>query len=73
MDVRGFTGTIIGVVIAIVVTVSVLVPIITDNVLTESSGLSNWSQINTLIEILPLLVILSIVVIVVGSFISKRV
>lgn len=72
MDVKGFTGTIIGVVIAIVVTISVLVPIITDNVLTESSGLSNWSQINTLIEILPLLVILSIVVIVVGSFISKR-
>lgn len=72
MDVKGFTGTIIGVVIAIVVTISVLVPIISDNVLTESSGLSNWSQINTLIEILPLLVILSIVVIVVGSFISKR-
>lgn len=70
MSIGKFTQGLVFAIVAIVLTVTVAVPIITDNQV--ASSVQNASALNSLLNILPLLIIVGIVLGVVGMYISSR-
>lgn len=73
MDVQKFTAAVISIVVVVVIAVTVLVPIIEDNQLaTGDDALANAEAINSILNVIPLLVIVGIIIAVIGLFISKR-
>lgn len=73
MDVQKFTAAVISIVVVVVIAVTVLVPIIQDNQLSTGEGaLANAGAINSILNVIPLLVIVGIIIAVIGLFISKR-
>lgn len=73
MDVQKFTAAVISIVVVVVIAVTVLVPIIQENQLSTGTGaLANAAAINSILNVIPLLVIVGIIIAVIGLFISKR-
>ena len=74
MNVQGFTGAVVSIVVVVIIAVSVLVPIVADNQLpTEGQGaIANAASINAMLNIIPLLVIVGIIIAVVALFLGKR-
>lgn len=73
MDVQKFTAAVISIVVVVVIAVTVLVPIIQGNQLPTGEGaLANAGAINSILNVIPLLVIVGIIIAVIGLFISKR-
>lgn len=74
MDVQKFTAAVISIVVVVVIAVTVLVPIIQENQLatTGDNVLANAGAINSILNVIPLLVIVGIIIAVIGLFISKR-
>lgn len=67
-NVESFTGKIVGVVVAVIVVAAVAVPILTD-VITDNSITGTTK---TILEILPVFLVLAILMIVVRMFMNKR-
>lgn len=72
MKVGAYTTGVVGIVVAIVIVVSVALPIISANLLPDESPIANAETINTLLGIIPVLLIIGIVVGVVSIFIAKK-
>lgn len=72
MDANSFTKNIISVSIAVVVVSAVAIPIIGSALLTSSSGIENYEQINKILQMLPIFLVLAVLVAIVGMFITKR-
>lgn len=71
MDANSFTKNIVSVSIAVVVVSAVAIPIIGSSLLTQSSGIENYAQINDILGMLPIFLVLAILVAIVGMFITK--
>lgn len=71
MDANSFTKNIVSVSIAVVVVSAVAIPIIGSSLLTQSSGIENYTQINDILGMLPIFLVLAILVAIVGMFITK--
>lgn len=81
-ETESFTGRIVGVVIAVVVVAAVAVPILnsmvgTDVPATETTPAKTYpiqegTMLATLVQIIPVFLILAVIMIVVGMFLSKR-
>ncbi len=71
MDANSFTKNIISVSIAVVVVSAVAIPIIGSALLTSSSGIENYEQINKILQMLPIFLVLAVLVAIVGMFITK--
>lgn len=74
MNVQGFTGAVISIVVVVIIAVSVLVPIVADNQIptTGEGSIANAGSINAMLNIIPLLVIVGIIIAVVALFLGKR-
>lgn len=70
MDIKGFSGNVIGVVVAVIMICLVAIPILD----TAVAGLdsTNDAQIISLLGIVPLLLVVSVIVAIVALFISRR-
>lgn len=71
MDANSFTKNIVSVSIAVVVVSSVAIPIIGSAILTSDSGITNYAQINSILQMLPIFLVLAVLVAIVGMFITK--
>lgn len=71
MDANSFTKNIISVSIAVVVVSAVAIPIIGSALLTSDSGITNYEQINKILQMLPIFLVLAVLVAIVGMFITK--
>lgn len=71
MDANSFTKNIISVSIAVVVVSAVAIPIIASALLTSDSGITNYEQINKILQMLPIFLVLAVLVAIVGMFITK--
>ena len=81
-ETESFTGKIVGVVIAVVVVAAVAVPILnsmvgtdvpaTDTTLAKTYPIQEGTMLATLVQIIPVFLILAVIMIVVGMFLSKR-
>lgn len=72
MNTNGFIKDIVAVTIAVVVITAVAIPIIGGSILTDASGLTNYAQINTILEILPVFLVIAVLVGVIAMFVTSR-
>lgn len=74
LNIQGFVSAVIGIVVAVVVTVVIAIPVLADNVLptTGDNVIANASSINSMLGIIPLLIVVGIIMAVVGSFLYAR-
>lgn len=72
MNTNGFIRDIVAVTIAVVVITAVAIPIIGGSILTESSGLTNYAQINTILQILPVFLVIAVLVGVIAMFVTSK-
>lgn len=78
MDTEDFTGNIISVVIAVIVVAAVAVPIINGMVGTDGTPegatypIQEGSMLATIVEILPVFLVLAVLMMIVYLFISKK-
>ena len=70
MDIKGFSGNVVGVVVAVIMICLVAVPVLSTavgNLSPETDG-----DIIQLLQIIPLLLVVAVIVAIVGIFISRR-
>ena len=72
MNTNSFIKDIIAVTVAVVTISAVAIPIIGGSILTSDSGLTNYDQINTILQILPVFLIIAVLVAVVAMFITSK-
>lgn len=72
MNTNSFIKDIVAVTIAVVVITAVAIPIIGGSILTSDSGLANYAQINTILEILPVFLVIAVLVGVIAMFVTSR-
>lgn len=70
MNISKFTSGLVVTIVGIILTVTVAIPIISDNQVTSS--VKNSSALNSLLNILPLLIIVGLVLGVIGMYVSGR-
>ena len=70
MNISKFTSGLVVTIVGIILTVTVAIPIITDNQV--ASSVKNSSALNSLLNILPLLIIVGLVLGVIGMYVSGR-
>ena len=70
IDIQKFVGGVIGAIVAVIIVVTVAIPIISANQV--SSDVQNYSAINSMINIVPLLLIVAVIIAVVGMFLYSR-
>lgn len=70
LNIQRFIGGVIAAIVALVVVVTVAIPIIADNQV--ASTVVNADALNSMINIIPLLIVVGIIVAVVAMFISSR-
>lgn len=70
MDIKGFSGNVVGIVVAVIMICLVAVPILN----TAIAGLDSTkdAQIISLLGIVPLLLVVAVIVAIVAIFISRR-
>ena len=72
MNTNGFIKDIVAVTIAVVVITAVAIPIIGGSILTSDSGLANYVQINTILQILPVFLVIAVLVGVIAMFVTSK-
>lgn len=72
MNTNSFIRDIVAVTIAVVVITAVAIPIIGGSILTSDSGLANYAQINTILEILPVFLVIAVLVGVIAMFVTSK-
>lgn len=72
MNTNSFIRDIVAVTIAVVVITAVAIPIIGGSILTSESGLTNYAQINTILQILPVFLVIAVLVGVIAMFVTSR-
>ena len=77
IDIQKFVGGVIGAVVCIIIVVAVGVPIIGSNLIdttaTETyTPIANADAINSMIQIVPLLLVVAIIIAIVGMFLYSR-
>lgn len=72
MNTNSFIRDIVAVTIAVVVITAVAIPIIGGSILTSESGLANYAQINTILEILPVFLVIAVLVGVIAMFVTSK-
>lgn len=70
MNISKFTSGLVATIVGIVLTVTVAIPIISSNQV--ASTVQNYAALNSLLNILPLLIIVGLVLGVIGMYISNR-
>lgn len=72
MNTNSFIRDIVAVTIAVVVITAVAIPIIGGSILTSESGLTNYAQINTILQILPVFLVIAVLVGVIAMFVTSK-
>lgn len=73
IDIQKFVGGVIGAVVVVLIVVTVAVPVISDNLLPEGEGaIDNAGAINSMLEVIPLLLVVAIIIAIVGMFLYNR-
>ena len=72
MNTNSFIRDIVAVTIAVVVITAVPIPIIGGSILTSDSGLTNYAQINTILQILPVFLVIAVLVGVIAMFVTSK-
>ncbi len=70
LSVEKFVTAVVGIIVAVVVTVVIAIPVISSN--TVGEGIANADSINSMLGIIPLLIVVGIIMAVVGSFLYAR-
>lgn len=70
LDIQKFVGGVISAIVCVIIVVAVGVPVITSN--TVGEGVANASAINSMIQIIPLLLVVAIIIAIVGMFLYSR-
>lgn len=70
LSVEKFVTAVVGIIVAVVVTVVIAIPVLADNQVAET--VANASSINSMLGIIPLLIVVGIIMAVVGSFLYAR-
>lgn len=70
LSVEKFVTAVVGIIVAVVVTVVIAIPVISSNTVAEN--VANASSINSMLGIIPLLIVVGIIMAVVGSFLYSR-
>lgn len=70
LSVEKFVTAVVGIIVAVVVTVVIAIPVISSN--TVESTVANAQSINSMLGIIPLLIVVGIIMAVVGSFLYAR-
>ena len=70
MNISKFTSGLVVTIVGIILTVTVAIPIITDNQVAES--VKNSAALNSLLNIMPLLLVVGLVLGVIGMYVSGR-
>lgn len=70
LDIQKYVGGVIGAIVCVIVVVAVGIPIITANQAPE--GAPNADAINSMINIIPLLLVVAVIIAVVGMFLYNR-
>ena len=70
LSVEKFVTAVVGIIVAVVVTVVIAIPVISSNQVAET--VANAASINSMLGIIPLLIVVGIIMAVVGSFLYAR-
>ncbi len=70
MNISKFVGGLVATIVGILLTVTVAIPVISSNQV--ASNVQNYAALNSLLNILPLLIIVGLVLGVIGMYISNR-
>lgn len=70
LSVEKFVTAVVGIIVAVVVTVVIAIPVISSNEVADT--VANASSINSMLGIIPLLIVVGIIMAVVGSFLYSR-
>lgn len=70
LNIKQWLGGIIALVVGVIITVTVAVPIIADNQVADT--VSNSSALNSMLGVLPILIVVGLIVAAVGMFISSK-
>lgn len=70
LDIQKFVGGVIGAIVCVIIVVAVGVPILTTNQV--AAGTPNADAINSMINIIPLLLVVAIIIAIVGLFLYSR-
>lgn len=70
LNIQSFVGAVVGIIVAVVVTVVIAIPVISSNEVPDT--VTNYASINSMLGIIPLLIVVGIIMAVVGSFLYAR-
>lgn len=70
LSIEKFVTAVVGIVVAVVVTVVIAIPVLADNEVADT--IANAGSINSMLGIIPLLIVVGIIMAVVGSFLYAR-
>lgn len=70
LSIEKFVTAVVGIIVAVVVTVVIAIPVISSNAVADT--VTNASSINSMLGIIPLLIVVGIIMAVVGSFLYSR-
>ena len=70
LDIQKFVGGVIGAIVCVIIVVAVGVPILTSNQVADTAP--NADAINSMINIIPLLLVVAIIIAIVGLFLYSR-
>lgn len=70
IDIQKFVGGVIGAIVAVIVIVAVAIPVIGANQVADT--VTNYAAMNSMINIIPLLLIVSVILGVIGMFLMRK-
>lgn len=70
LDIQKFVGGVISAIVCVIIVVAVGVPVISANVVPDTTA--NADAINSMIQIIPLLLVVAIIIAIVGMFLYSR-
>lgn len=70
IDIQKFVAGVVGAIVAVVITVTVAIPVISSNQV--ASTVTNYAAMNSMINIIPLLIIVGVIIAVVGMFLYSK-
>ena len=72
MNANSFTTNIVQICVGVVVVSAVAIPIIGSSMLTSDSGITNYAQINNILQMLPIFLVLAILIAITAMFVLKK-
>lgn len=70
IDIQKFVAGVVGAIVAVIITVTVAIPVISSNQV--ASTVTNYAAMNSMINIVPLLIIVGVILAVVGMFLYGK-